>query len=79
MSCAGSKPVQIVPGSDAGVAEVPHDHLIDELLLYRDLGMPAAEVLRIGIGERPSGWVVLDADPLADLGALRRVSSVVVG
>ena len=62
-----------------GIAEVPHDHLIDELLLYRDLGLPAAEILRLAIGDHPSGWVILDGDPLADLNALRRVSSVVAG
>jgi imidazolonepropionase-like amidohydrolase len=47
--------VRIVPGSDAGVIDTPHDALLDELRLYAELGVPSPERLAADGGPFDTG------------------------
>lgn len=84
--------VPIVGGTDSGVTDTPSDSLVDEVSAYTTIGMTRAEALRtvtsgaadrlrLGpVGEVRVGYradlLLLAADPLADLGALRRPLAV---
>ncbi len=85
--------VTILAGTDAGVTDTPSDLLVDELEAYRAVGFTAAAALRAATmdaaeglrlertGQVRVGWaadlVVLAADPLEDLAALRTPLAVI--
>lgn len=86
--------VQIAAGTDAGTPLNGHGGLVDELERYVGLGMSARDALRSAtsrsgrlidtrVGAIAPGWaanlLVVEADPLADIGALRRLRHVVLG
>lgn len=79
--------VQIIAGSDCGVAGTTFDSLIDELITYSNAGIPVLAALRSGtsdsarylkrplLGQVKSGCaadlLLLNKNPLEDLAALR--------
>jgi len=80
--------ISIVGGTDCGATHTPFDVLLDEIIAFTSQGLSNAEALRtvtsvgadqlglfrrgqIALG-READLVVLEADPLADLEALRR-------
>lgn len=82
--------VSIYPGTDAG-GGIAHGRLVDELVALRDAGLPPGDVLAAAAwaGRRWLGWpgleegapadfLVLDADPRADLDTLRAPRHVVL-
>lgn len=87
--------VRILAGTDAGVALTRHGGLIDELRALVASGLPPAAALAAATREAgaalgipglgtlrpgaPADLIVLDGDPLDDLGALARPSGVMVG
>jgi imidazolonepropionase-like amidohydrolase len=90
---AASAGVRIASGTDAGTPFNPHGALSLELKLMHDLGLPPDRVLSaatreaaqlLGVGdvgtvedEKVADLVLLDADPLDDVGAYAKVSLVV--
>ena len=84
--------LDLIAGTDCGATYTPFDSLVDELLSYAEAGMPTAEVLRVTtrdnarhlrldrVGEIKEGYradlILLDANPLEDLEALRRPRQV---
>jgi imidazolonepropionase-like amidohydrolase len=89
----GEAGVIVLAGTDSGVTDTPSDMLVDELEAYRAVGFSAAEALRSATvnaaqalrlprtGEVRAGWaadlILLAADPLQDIGALRSPLAVI--
>lgn len=89
----GEAGVTVLAGTDAGVTDTPSDLLVDELEAYRAVGFSVAEALRSATmnaaqglrlhrtGEIRAGWaadlILLAADPLEDIGVLRRPLAVI--
>ena len=85
--------VPILAGSDAGVTDTPHDSLHDDLAAFVDIGMSTIEAIRsatvnaakrlglpnrgtVAVGMR-ADLLVLDANPLENIAALRTPRSVI--
>ena len=80
--------VKIIGGTDCGATDTPFDVLVDEVLAYTEVGFSNAEALRAvtsnstvlmnlsKLGEVKIGYradlILLEANPLEDLNALRR-------
>ena len=85
--------VPLLAGSDAGVTDTPHDSLHDDLAAFVGIGMSPLQAIRsatvnaarrLGLPDRGTVEVgmradllVLDADPLEDVAALRAPRSVI--
>ena len=85
--------VPILAGSDAGVTDTPHDSIHDDLAAFVDIGMSTIEAIRsatvnaakrlglpnrgtVAVGMR-ADLLVLDANPLENIAALRTPRSVI--
>ena len=89
----GEAGVTVLAGTDAGVTNTPSDVLVEELEAYRAVGFSTAEALRsatlhaarglrlANTGEVRAGWaadlLLLAADPLQDVAALRKPLAVI--